>query len=225
MAIDLKKKSISLKKGEAISLKKPEIVGNDIVFSGAGFVGTLRVGLGWDPVREAVNTAGKGFFGKLFGGTSQPVKSGPDVDCDSFAIGLRDDGRYDNHVYFGNQKIYREAIRLLGDNLTGEGEGDDETILIDLSRVPVNRIVIGMNIYHARSRGQSLGSLQNAFIRLVDEKTGVEIAHYDITHNDGDALGLKFVELFKDSDGLWYCKTIDETFNYESISELVSSYK
>ena len=217
MSIDLKKSSISLKKGESISLRKPEIVGNDIVFSGAAFSGMLRVGLGWDPV---TNSSGNGgFLSKLFGGT------GETVDCDSFAILFNRVDKSEECVYFGHMKNSNGSVRLLGDNLTGEGEGDDETILLNLAQVAQSKILIGMNIYNAVKKHQSLGSLRNAYIRLVDDATGIELASYTITPDDGRALGLKFVELLRDTSGCWSCKTLGEKVYQTSIAEIVNSYR
>ena len=216
MGIDLKKGSISLKKGEAISLRKPEIVGNDIVFGTTGFNGMLRLGLGWDPITAS---SGGGFFGLFKSLTSN------DIDCDSFAIMLDSNSKYQECVYFGHMTNQNNSVRLLGDNLTGEGEGDDETILIDLSKVPSNKVLVGMNIYRGRERGQSLGSLKNAYIHLTDDSTGIEIAHYNITPDDGKALGLKFIELFRGNDNMWYCNTLSEKIYVGSISDIVDEYK
>jgi len=212
MSIDLKKKSINLKKGEPISLRKPEIVGNDIIFGSEGFNGMLRLGLGWDPIKKG------GFLG-LFGGSS------PDIDCDSFAILLDDNDKLIETVYFKNMSNSNNSVRLLGDNLTGEGDGDDETIMINLSRVQCDRIVVGMNIYNARNRNQSLGNLKNAFIHLIDDETGVEIANYKITPDDGKALGLKFIKLFRGEDGMWYCNTLAEKVYEDSILAISRQYK
>ena len=123
--------SISLQKGQKVSLS------ND----NAGLAKVI-VGLGWD---EVGNSSGGGFMSSLFGSSS----SGEDIDCDASAIMLRNGKFVDKHdvVYFGNLSHKSGSVNHQGDNLTGAGEGDDEQIIIDLSRVPVeyDKIVMVVN--------------------------------------------------------------------------------
>ena len=131
--------SISLKKGQKVSLTKES----------AGLSNVL-VGLGWDAVESK-----KGFLTSLFG------TQAADIDCDATAILLKDGKFCDKNdvVYFGNLEHKSGTVRHMGDNLTGDGEGDDEQILIDLSKVPAeyDRIVIVVNIYDCIKRKQEFG--------------------------------------------------------------------
>ena len=142
--------SISLKKGQKVSLTKES----------AGLSNVL-VGLGWDAVESK-----KGFLASLFG------TQAADIDCDATAILLKDGKFCDKSdvVYFGNLEHKSGTERNVGDNLTGNGEGDDEQILIDLSKVPAeyDRIVIVVNIYDCIKRKQEFGMIKNAFIRTLN---------------------------------------------------------
>ena len=146
--------SISLQKGQKVSLSKEN----------AG-LSTVLVGLGWDEVEQK-----RGFLG---------LKAQQDIDCDASAILLKE-GKLRNNgdlVYFGNLVHKSGTIRHMGDNLTGAGEGDDEQILMDLSKIPpeYDRIVIVVNIYDAVRRRQQFGMIRNAFIRLVDGRNNREM--------------------------------------------------
>ena len=158
--------SISLKKGQKVSLTKES----------AGLSNVL-VGLGWD----AAETEKKGFFSSLLGSGSA------DIDCDATAILLKDGKFCDKSdvVYFGNLQHKSGTVRHMGDNLTGDGDGDDEQILIELSKVPAeyDRIVIVVNIYDCIKRKQEFGMIKNAFIRIVDGKTNRELCKYNLSEN------------------------------------------
>ncbi len=150
--------SISLKKGQRVSLSKDN----------AG-LSKIIVGLGWDEVQQSRG----GGLGRLFGARPQ------EIDCDASAILLKD-GKLTNMqdlVYFGNLSHKSGTVNHMGDNLTGAGDGDDEQIIIDLSRVPeeYDRIVIVVNIYQAVRRKQHFGMIENAFIRLVDARNNNEM--------------------------------------------------
>lgn len=161
---------VNLSKGGVVNLSKH-----------APGLTNVMVGLGWDPVDK--NESKKGFFASLF--NKQPVSRGEDIDCDAYAIVLTG-GRLNNNsgvVYFGNKSYLKGVIKHMGDNLTGhdvEGQADDENILISLDKLPkdVDGVVLGVNIYSALSRGQTFGSIKNAYIRLVDQKTNAEICKY-----------------------------------------------
>lgn len=145
--------AISLQKGQKVSLTKENPGLSQVV-----------VGLGWDEAKQS-----RGFLGALFGAASQPI------DCDASAILLKNGRLTDKAdiVYFGNLRHKTGTVNHMGDNLTGAGDGDDEQIVIDLARVPVeyDKIVIVVNIYQAVQRKQEFGMIENAFIRLVDAKT------------------------------------------------------
>ena len=176
--------SVNLQKGQKVNLKK----------SDGEALSRIRVGLGWDPVKKG----GKGIFGSLFGG------GGEDVDCDA-SVFLLQDGHLmdiDDVVYFGNLEHESGAVCHCGDNLTGEGDGDDEQIKIDLSKVPANieKIAFTVTIYEAEARRQNFGQVSNAFVRIFDENTGEELLRYDLGEDFSIETAVVFGELYKNGD-------------------------
>ena len=173
----------------------------------------LIVGTGWDVVKP------KGLFGGLFG-------SGSDYDLDLFALKLDSEGKLMSKgiVYFG-AKIH-EGIHSTGDNITGEGEGDDEQIIVNLDKLPVDceRIVFAVAIYQANQRGQKFSNVENAFVRLVDMdkgRSGEEICRFNLTENGGDNTAIIMAELIK-NNGNWSFKAIGQYLkaNIEQISRM-----
>lgn len=156
--------SINLQKGQKIDLTKGKIGLKHIM-----------VGLGWD---EAQQNSSGGFLG-LF-------KSKPqNIDCDASAILCDSNGKYMDLVYYGKLQSSDGSITHQGDNLTGAGDGDDEQIIVDLSKVNslVGKIVFVVNIYSASDRKQHFGMIQNAFIRLIDMDKNNEICRYNLSDN------------------------------------------
>lgn len=124
----------------------------------------LLVGLGWD-----VNAFDSGFSF--------------DLDATVFMCGAN--GKCpteEEFIFYGNLTHRSESVNHLGDNLTGVGEGDDEQIQVDLTLVPSNieKIVFAVTIYDAERRRQNFGQVSNAFIRIVDDETGIELVRYDL---------------------------------------------
>ena len=185
--------SINLQKGQKIDLTK-----------GGGGLSRIMVGLGWDEAQPAPQQSG-GFFG-LF--KSQPQTQ--DIDCDASAILLNANGKLygteanDCVVYFGNLTHSSGAIVHQGDNLTGAGDGDDEQIMVDLTRVPqdVFKIVFVVNIYDANVRGQHFGMIQNAFIRLVNLSNNSEICRFNLSENYYGMTGMVVGEIYR-YNGEW----------------------
>ena len=198
--------SISLKKGQKVSLTKES----------AGLSNVL-VGLGWDAVESK-----KGFLALLFG------TQAADIDCDATAILLKDGKFCDKNdvVYFGNLEHKSGTVRHMGDNLTGDGEGDDEQILIDLSKVPAeyDRIVIVVNIYDCIKRKQEFGMIKNAFIRIFDGKTNREMCKYDLSEDYSGMTAMIFGEIYR-HNGEWKFNAIGQGTKDTSISELCRHYK
>ncbi len=195
--------SISLKKGQKVSLSKES----------AGLSKVL-VGLGWDeaPQKKA------GFFAP---------KPRP-IDCDASAILLKNgklQGKADL-VYYGNLSHKSGTIQHMGDNLTGAGAGDDEQIVIDLSRVPqeYDKIVIVVNIYEAVQRKQHFGMIQNAFIRLVDGRDNREILKYNLTESYPDMTAMIFGEIYR-RDGEWKFSAVGQGTNDPGLAELARRYQ
>ena len=197
--------AISLSKGQKVSLTKEK-----------PGLSKVCVGLGWDEVQQS-----KGFFSSLF-------KAAQDIDCDA-SVYLLKNGKLaseDDMVFFNNKKHKSGAVYHHGDNLTGGGEGDDEQVSVDLSKVPAeyDKIVIAVNIYKANERKQHFGMVQNAFIRVVDESNNSEICRYNLTDNYSGKTGLIFGELCRE-DGEWKFNAVGEGFQASYIGEVAARYK
>ena len=161
--------SVSLAKGGTVSLTKV-----------APSLTAVTVGLGWD-----VRTT-----------------TGADFDLDASALICGADGKVvsDAHfVFFNNLKSPDGSVEHTGDNLTGEGEGDDEQINVDLNSVPANvdKVVFPVSIYDAQNRGQSFGQVANAFIRVIDRANGTELARYDLGEDASTETAMIFGELYR----------------------------
>ncbi|QXG76696.1 TerD family protein [Modestobacter sp. L9-4] len=146
--------SVNLSKGQKVSLSKRD----------GGSLTRVRMGLGWDAVKK------KGFFG---GGKAQSI------DLDASALLLDASGNLVDQVWFRQLRSSDGSVLHTGDNRTGAGDGDDEAIQVDLSRVPasVTNVVFTVNSF----TGQDFSSIANAFCRLIDETTETEIARYELT--------------------------------------------
>jgi tellurium resistance protein TerD len=160
---------VSLAKGGNVSLTK----------EAPGLTAVL-VGLGWD----ARST------------------TGTDFDLDASAILCNSAGKVLSDAYFvffNNLKSPEGSVEHTGDNLTGEGEGDDEQLKVDLAAVPaeVDKIVFPVSIYDAESRGQSFGQVRNAFIRVVNQAGGSEIARYDLSEDASSETAMVFGEIYR----------------------------
>lgn len=149
--------SVSLSKGSSVSLKKQD--GSDL--------SRVILGLGWDAKKK------KGFFG-----------GGGDIDLDASAVLLDASKNVVDSVWYGNLGSRDGSVKHSGDNLTGAGEGDDEQIVVDLSRVPANvaSIVLTINSYS----GDEFSQVSNVFARVVDASTSaqVEVVKYDLASSD-----------------------------------------
>ncbi len=144
------------------------------------------VGLGWDLNR---------------------YDTGGDFDLDAAVFMLTDSGkvsRQEDFVFYGNPKDPSGAVQHMGDNRTGAGEGEDEQILIDLSKVPDNitKIAITVTIYDAEGRRQNFGQVNNSFIRLYNEQNNQELLRYDLEEDFSIETAAVFGELYK-HNGEW----------------------
>ena len=161
---------VNLQKGQKVSLTKENPGLNNVL-----------VGIGWDVNR---------------------FDTGRDFDLDSAAFMLTDTGRVssqDDFIFFGNLAHPSGSVRHMGDNLTGVGDGDDEQIRIELSKVPANisRIAFTVTIYDADSRHQNFGQVSNAYVRIMDESTGAELLRYDLGEDFSIETAAVFGELYK----------------------------
>ena len=175
--------SLSLSKGENLSLEKTE----------PGLKNVL-IGLGWDPR-----------------GTD-----GADFDLDASAFLLIGDQKVRDHndfVFFNQKTSGCGSVIHTGDNRTGEGEGDDEQLKVDLSRVPedVSKIVITVTIYDHESRRQNFGQVDNAFIRIVNDDTGSEIMRYDLKEDYSTETAMVFGELYR-NNGEWKFRAVGQGY-------------
>lgn len=175
---------INLSKGQKVDLTK----GNPSLKS-------IMVGLGWD-----VNA----------------FDSGADFDLDAAAFMLADNGKCPTEkefVFYGNLTHTSESIKHMGDNLTGEGDGDDEQILVELSKIPANvsRVAFTVTIYDAEIRRQNFGQVSNAYIRIVDEATGTELIHYDLGEDFSIETAVVVGELYR-HNGEWKFNAIGSGF-------------
>ncbi|WP_067806390.1 TerD family protein [Actinomadura formosensis] len=160
---------VSLSKGGNVSLTKE-----------APGLTAVVVGLGWD-----VRTT-----------------TGADFDLDASALLCSAENKVlsDQHfVFFNNLKSPEGSVEHTGDNLTGEGEGDDEQIKVNLGGVPaeVSKIVFPVSIYDADSRQQNFGQVRNAFIRVVNQADNSEIARYDLSEDASTETAMVFGELYR----------------------------
>ncbi|MDQ2845668.1 MAG: TerD family protein [Actinomycetota bacterium] len=174
---------VSLSKGGNVSLTKE-----------APHMTAVTVGLGWD-----IRTT-----------------TGADFDLDASAIALGQDNKVlsDQHfVFFNNLRSPDGSIEHTGDNLTGEGEGDDEQIKVNLVAVPptITSIVFPVSIYEGDARAQSFGQVRNAFIRVVDQAGDAEIARYDLTEDASTETAMVFGELYR-SGAEWKFRAVGQGY-------------
>jgi stress response protein SCP2 len=193
--------AISLAKGQKIDLTK-----------GNAGLSSLLIGLGWDPVKK------KGFFG---------TKT-PNIDCDASVIMLNEDGKVeskDDVIYFGNLTSACGSIRHSGDNLTGDGDGDDEQIIVDLNKIParIHSLKFLVNIYQCTQRRQDFGMIENAFIRIVDNSKNSELAHFNLTENYGGLTALIPGELYR-YNGEWKFNAIGQGTKDTTIGEVANKH-
>ncbi|GAB3455054.1 TerD family protein [Insolitispirillum peregrinum] len=176
--------TVSLSKGQKISLSK----------DGASLT-RIFMGLGWDVAKK------KGLMGGLFGGGG-----GEDIDLDASCLVFDESGQQVGEVWFRDLKGMNGAIIHTGDNLTGAGDGDDETIKVDLSRLPatVKSLVFTVNSF----RGQTFDKVANAYCRVVDEVSGKELAKFSLGET-GAHTGLVMAKIYR-HNGEWKIHAIGE---------------
>jgi tellurium resistance protein TerD len=176
--------SVSLSKGGNVSLSKE-----------APGLAAVNVGLGWDA----------------------RTTSGTDFDLDASALLVDTNNRIlsDQYfIFFNNLTSPDGSVEHTGDNLTGEGEGDDEMIKVNLQSVPQEaaKIVFAVSIYDADGRGQSFGQVRNAFIRVVNQAGGSEIARYDLSEDASTETAMIFGEVYR-SNGEWKFRAVGQGYS------------
>lgn len=175
---------INLSKGQKVDLTK-----------GNPGLKKIMVGLGWD-----VNA----------------FDSGTAFDLDAAAFMVGSNGKCPTEkefVFYGNLEHQSGSVKHLGDNLTGEGDGDDEQILIDLAAIPANveKVAFTVTIYEADARRQNFGQVSNSFIRIVDETTGQELIRYDLGEDFSIETAVVVGELYR-HNGEWKFNAIGSGF-------------
>lgn len=177
--------AINLQKGQKVDLTK-----------GNPGLSKLIVGLGWD---------------------TNKYDGGADFDLDASAFLLGDNGKVpsdSDFIFYSNLQHSSGAVVHTGDNLTGEGDGDDEVIKVDLSKVPasISKIDFTVTIYDAESRGQNFGQVSNAYIRVVDETTGTELIRYDLGEDFSVETAVVVGEMYR-NNGEWKFNAIGSGFS------------
>lgn len=190
--------SISLKKNQSISLKKKD--GSDLTM--------INVGLGWDMAQK------KGFFAKFSGGD--------DIDLDASTISFTKNGEHEI-VYYGKLNSLDGAIKHMGDNLTGAGDGDDEVITVDLGNVDpdITDIFIVITSYS----GDKFDTVKNVFARIVDTSyhKNDEIVRYNLAESKNNTANI-MARLSRTASG-WEFTAIGDYDNAKVPSQLVSTTK
>jgi tellurium resistance protein TerD len=175
--------AVSLSKGGNVSLSKE-----------APGLKNIIVGLGWDPRA----TDGKEF----------------DLDASVFVCGENGKVRSDADFVFYNNKVGADgAVEHQGDNRSGEGEGDDEQVRIDLSKVPadVKKLAFAVTIHEAESRAQNFGMVSNAFMRVANADGENELARYDLSEDYSIETAMVFGEVYRHGDE-WKFKAVGQGF-------------
>lgn len=186
--------TVSLNKGGNVSLSKA-----------APGLSAITVGLGWDER----STTGADF----------------DLDASAFMVGATGKvARDEDFIFYNTQhKVVEGGDTLLsslcesvfhtGDNLTGEGEGDDESLIVKLDKIPeaVQKVVVSTTIHDAVARAQNFGQVQNAFIRIVDNRNGTELVRYDLTEDFSTETAMLMGELYR-NNGEWKFRAVGQGY-------------
>ena len=186
--------AISLTKGGNVNLSKE-----------APNLTNIAVGLGWNPRA----TDGQAF----------------DLDAIAFLVNESGKVRADtDFIFFNNLKSSDGSVEHTGDNRTGEGDGDDEVIKVDLSKVPadVSKVVFCAVIYDGQARNQNFGQVANAYIRIVNTQGGAEVARYDLSEDSSTETAMIFGELYK-NNGEWKFRAVGQGFA-GGLGSLAASY-
>ncbi|MBF6042996.1 tellurium resistance TerZ family protein [Pseudomonas sp. ChxA] len=187
--------ALTLQKQQSISLAKT--AGSSLT--------SISLGLGWDPVKAG------GFLGKMFGG-------GAEIDLDASCILLNSDYQKIDLVWFRQLKSQDGSIKHSGDNRTGEGDGDDETINVDLQRLPasVKYLIFTVNSF----TGQTFEKVEKAYCRIVNGSNNNELARFNLSEKGGHT-GIVMASLTREN-GDWEFKAIGTTTNGRTADDLIT---
>ncbi len=186
--------AISLTKGGNVNLSKE-----------APTLTQMEIGLGWNP----------------------RATDGQDFDLDAIAFLVNDAGKVRNDqdfIFFNNLKSSEGSVEHTGDNRTGEGDGDDETIKVDLTKIPadVAKIAFCAVIYEGQTRNQNFGQVADAYIRVVNSAGGSEVARYDLSEDSSTETAMIFGELYKNNNE-WKFRAVGQGFG-GGLGPLAASY-
>ena len=175
---------INLSKGQKVDLTK-----------GNPSLANITVGLGWD-----VNA----------------FDSGADFDLDASVFMVGENGKCPTEkdfIFYGNLEHSSGSVKHMGDNRTGAGDGDDEQITVDLKAIPANisKVAFTVTIYDAEIRKQNFGQVSNAYIRIVDDNTGVEIIRFDLGEDFSIETAVVVGEIYR-YNGEWKFNAIGSGF-------------
>ena len=176
--------AINLVKGQKIDLTK-----------GNPSLKKVIIGLGWD-------------LNKYSGGKSF------DLDASVFLVGSNGRTNHDeDFIFYNNLESRNKAVIHAGDNRTGEGDGDDEQIILEFDKMPadVEKMAVAVTIYEAMERGLNFGQVSNAFVRVLDEATGEELIHYDLGEDFSIETALVVCEIYR-HNGEWKFSAVGSGF-------------
>ncbi|MDN5917621.1 MAG: TerD family protein [Pseudonocardia sp.] len=184
--------SVNMSKGQKVSLAK----------RGGGSLSTVRMGLGWDAVKKR----------GLFGSKEQSI------DLDASAMLFDASGSLVDSVWFRQLTSRDGSVRHTGDNRTGAGEGDDESIVVDLTQLSpgVTQIVFTVNSF----TGQDFSQIENAFCRLIDQTTDDELARYELS-GSGRHNAQIMAKVSRDGSGAWSMTAIGAIASGRTVEDLV----
>ena len=186
--------AISLTKGGNVNLSKE-----------APTMTKMVIGLGWDT----------------------RATDGAAFDLDAIGFVLNADGKVradSDFIFFNNKQNAEGSVVHGGDNRTGEGDGDDETIMIDLSKMPANveKVAVCVTIYDAETRKQNFGQVSRAYVRVLNEANQQEVARYDLSEDGSVETAMVFGEVYKHNNE-WKFKAIGQGFK-GGLGPLAASY-
>lgn len=185
--------AVNLVKGGNVSLTKTDST-----------LTNIRIGLGWDIATSDAETF--------------------DLDAAVIMVGPNEKARSDlDFIFYHHKESTCGSVQHTGDNKTGAGEGDDETINVFLDKVPtdVHKLIICVSIYDAVKRKQNFGQVDNTFVRLVNAKTEQEIVRFNLTENASTESAMVFAEVYR-YEGEWKFKALAQGF--ESLVNLLHKY-
>ena len=176
---------INLSKGQKVDLTK-----------GNAGLDKILAGLGWD---------------------TNKYDGGHEFDLDVSVFMTGESGKVEsdsNFIFYNNPQDAAASVIYAGDNRTGEGEGDDESVTIEFDKIPayVEKIAVTVTIYDAVARAQNFGQVQNAFVRLVDKQSGAELLRFDLGEDYSTETAIVFAEVYR-HNGEWKFSAVGSGFN------------